>query len=171
MSNVVPAPQVWKVAVPDAAAVHRNTCSGALPVAAAQAPAWALVPLVVPVNAPPNGGSTRGLLHVPAAGAVELDDVLVDDEVLVVEEVVVDEDVLLVDDVVLVLELVVDVVARVVLVVDDDVVVVGGALVLEVVLIEEELVELLVVVVTVVAADGGVTLSTKLPLEPPHEPA
>jgi hypothetical protein len=59
VSNDV-APQVATIAVPDVAGVHWYTRSGEAPVTA-QVPANALVPLVVPVNVPPSGGTGIGL--------------------------------------------------------------------------------------------------------------
>ncbi|PYN82252.1 MAG: hypothetical protein DMD97_01345 [Candidatus Rokuibacteriota bacterium] len=69
MSKVVPAPQVWMVAVPETVGVHWKTCSGAVP-ELPQLPASTLVPLVVPPKVPPWAGTTVGLLQSPAsAGA------------------------------------------------------------------------------------------------------
>src|SRR5207248_3137374 len=66
VSKVVPAPQVWMVAVPETAGVHWKTCSGAVP-EAPQLPASAFVPLVVPPKVPPWAGRTVGLLQSPAS--------------------------------------------------------------------------------------------------------
>ena len=49
MSKVVPAPQVWMVALPETAGVHWKTCSGAV-LELPQLPASALVPLVAPLT-------------------------------------------------------------------------------------------------------------------------
>ena len=54
VSNVVPVPQVWIVAVPDTAGVHSSTCSGdPLP---PQLPPRRPPPAVVPTNVPPPAG-------------------------------------------------------------------------------------------------------------------
>ncbi len=56
VSYAVAAPsQVWIVATPDVAGVHRNTRSGA-PALLAQVPASVLAPLVVPLKVPPAAG-------------------------------------------------------------------------------------------------------------------
>jgi len=47
--------------MPDAAGVHRKTCSGAVPVAETQ-PLKALAPAVVPWKVPPAAGITVGML-------------------------------------------------------------------------------------------------------------
>ncbi len=127
------------IAVPLATGVHWNTCSGALALAGAQLPLCALDPDVVPPSVPPCAGTTRGLPHVPLAGAVVE---LVDDVVLVE---VVDE---VVDGGAVVLD--------VVLVEVVDEVVGGGAVVLDVVL-----------VVVVLVVPGGMTVSANVPLAPP----
>ena len=86
MSKAVAVPQVAIRATPDAAGVHRKTCSAALALAAAQLPRCALVPLVVPANTPPSGGRRTGSAHVPAPGGLVLDVVVVEvTEVLVVD--------------------------------------------------------------------------------------
>ncbi len=146
------------VAVPDTAGVHWNTHSGAFAVAPAQLPLWALVPLVVPPNAPPCAGITCALPQLPSGVVVVLvevlvleedDDVLVD--VLVVEVVLVEEELVELELLELVEELVVT---------EDDVL-----------LLEDELDVLLLVVVLVVGTAGGVTVRMKGPLEPPHDAA
>ncbi len=70
VSNVVAAPHVWIVAAPETVGVQRNTCSGALAVAAAQLALSALAPLVVPVNVPPAAGMAIGFAHVPTGMVV-----------------------------------------------------------------------------------------------------
>jgi hypothetical protein len=65
--------QVWKVAVPDADGVHKNTCSGAVEVLVHE-PACALAPLVVPMNVPPCGGRTIGLAQLPEPEVVGVGD-------------------------------------------------------------------------------------------------
>jgi hypothetical protein len=60
------------VAVPETAGVHWKTCSGEAPVLP-QLPVSALVPLVVPVNVPPDGEMTVGLVQSPtSAGEASL---------------------------------------------------------------------------------------------------
>ena len=62
MSKVVPAPQVWSVAVPDCVGTHCNTCSGELLVIP-HVPACVLAPAVVPVKVPPCAGMRVGLVQ------------------------------------------------------------------------------------------------------------
>ena len=72
MSNVVAAPHVWMVAVPETVGVHWKTRSGDSP-ERPQLPASALVPLVVPLKVPPWAGITVGLLQAPASVVVVVD--------------------------------------------------------------------------------------------------
>ena len=142
MSKVVPAPQVWNVAVPDAAGVQTKTCSGALEVAvAAHGPLSAPAPEVVPVKVPPPGGMTIGLAHVPAGTVVV---VVLGSRTVVV--VVCGTRVVLVVDVLEVVD--VDVLVEV-----------------------DVLLDVEVVLVVVGGASGGLTVSVKLPLPPAQEPA
>src|SRR5690349_18539266 len=76
VSKFVVPPHVSIRATPEAVGVHSYACSGAVPVSTAQLPLWALLPLVVPVNAPPSGGMMIGFslaagaplsAHVPGA--------------------------------------------------------------------------------------------------------
>src|SRR5207249_4845628 len=64
--KVVPAPQVWIVAVPETTGVHWKTRSGEL-AELPQLPANMLVPLVVPLNVPPCAAMTVGLLQPPTS--------------------------------------------------------------------------------------------------------
>ena len=166
VSNVVAAPQVWIVAVPDLAGVHWKTCSGAVLVAATQ-PLNALAPVVVPVKVPPAAGRTVGSAHVPPGSVV----LVVDVGGGAVEEVVGPGDV----------ELVVEVLDEVVVGTSDVLVDVGDGIVVEelvdevVVGASDVLVELLVenavvVLVVVEVAPGGITVRLNAPLAPPHEP-
>jgi len=69
VSKFVPPPQVWMVATPETAGVHRNTFSGEVPVLP-HMPASVLVPLFTPLKVPPWDGMIVGLLQAPPAGSV-----------------------------------------------------------------------------------------------------
>jgi len=69
VSKFVPAPQVWMVATPETAGVHRNAFSGEVPVLP-HVPAAVLEPLVTPLKVPPWDGMIVGLLQAPPAGSV-----------------------------------------------------------------------------------------------------
>jgi len=66
VSKFVPAPHVWMVAVPETVGVHWKTRSGEFAVLP-QLAGSNLVPLVVPLKAPPCAGMTVGLLQAPAS--------------------------------------------------------------------------------------------------------
>jgi hypothetical protein len=70
VSNRVPAPQVAKVAMPDADGVNAKTFSGASDVPPRQDPESVLTPDVVPLNVPPWGGIAVKLVHASATTVI-----------------------------------------------------------------------------------------------------